>query len=317
MNDSDKSAALDRIQQIARTHGLSSEEVVARLEGPSAAAGRRNSERLIRRILAYLGALFLLAGALTAVNMFWDDLGSAGRFIASFGTGVVALSLAIAAAKDNRYAAAASPLFLMAALFQTSGLFVFLAEYFPGSDSMLGAIAVFAVMTLQSLALLSVLDKTSLAFLSLFFGFAFLASVLSWLDVDEGLAALVIGISGLLVSWRIRSTPHRALAALTFFVFGALVAFGAFDIVEGEFPLDFGLVGVAGALIYAGVFAASRSLMVIGVLSMLAFLGYFTHEYFADMLSWPVALIVMGLLMLALSSYALKLGRGMNTGHRS
>lgn len=313
MNDppTKKTEALDRIAALVEQHGLSTTEVVDRLDGASVVAGGRGNEWLIRRILAYLGAILVLAGAVTAANLFWDDLGSAGRVLASFGTGLVALVLAIATLKDSRFDAASTPLFLVAALFQTSGLFVFLDEYFGAGDPALGAMAVFGVMTLQSSLLFLSIRRTSLVFLSVFFGFAFLTAVLAWLEVDEGFAALTIGISGLLVSWQIHATPHSAITPLTFFVFGALIAFGAFDLVEGEFPLDFVLVGVAAALVYAGVVARSRSLLVTGVLAMLAFLGYFTGEYFADMLSWPVALIMMGLLMLGLSSYAVKLGRGM------
>ncbi|MBL37970.1 MAG: hypothetical protein CMP07_06135 [Xanthomonadales bacterium] len=303
--------ALDRIAAIVEEHGLSVEEVVERLDGGSGDAGAGRNERLIRRILAYLGAIFVLAGTITAVNMFWDDLGSASRVIASFGTGLSALVLAVATLRDKRYEAASTPLLLVAALFQTSGLFVFLNEYFGGDDPALGAMAVFGVMGLQSLLLFAAIRRTSMVFLSLFFGFAFLASVLAWLDVDDGFGALVIGISGLLVSWRVHETPHRSVTPPAFFVFGALTALGAFDLVEGQFPMDFSLAGVAAALIYAGVVARSRSLLVTGVLAMLGFLGYFTNEYFADMLSWPVALILMGLLMLGLSSYALKLGRRM------
>jgi hypothetical protein len=98
---------------------------------------------------------------------------------------------------------------------------------------------------------------------------------------------------------------------LAYFAFGVCIAAGAFDLFEGGFPFDFALIGVAGALIYGGVLAQSRSLLATGVLAMLAYLGYFTGEYFADMLSWPLALIAMGVLMLALSSYAVQLGRGM------
>lgn len=308
----DRSEALDRIAGIVEEHGLSLEAVVKRLDGTAGVANGQGNERLIRRILAYLGAVFVLAGAVTAVNMFWDDLGSAGRVTATFGTGLAALVLAIATFRDGRYEAASTPLFLVAALFQTSGMFVFLNEYFSGRDPALCAMAVFGVMMLQSLLLFTSIRRTGMVFLSLFFGFSCLASVLAWLDVDEGFAALVIGISGLLVSWRIHASPHRAVTPSAFFVFGALVAFGVFDLVEGEFPLDFSLIGVAAALVYAGVVARSRSLLVTGVLAMLAFLGYFTAEYFADMLSWPVALIVMGFLMLGLSSYAVKLGRRMH-----
>ena len=45
---------------------------------------------------------------------------------------------------------------------------------------------------------------------------------------------------------------------------------------------------------------------------MLAYLGYYTREYFADVLGWPVALILFGLVLLALSGYAFKLGQGMS-----
>ncbi|MEX2500342.1 MAG: DUF2157 domain-containing protein [Wenzhouxiangellaceae bacterium] len=300
--------ALERIAALAEEYGITTGEIAERL---GADAGGRRGDRLIRRILAYLGAIFVLAGAVTAANMFWADLGSPARVIASLGSGLVALVLAVATSRDHRYQAASTPLFLIAALLQTAGLFVFLDEYSSGREPALGAMAVFGVMTVQSLLLLSSIRRTSLAFLSVLFGFAFLASALSWLDVDGGFSALVIGVSGLLVSWGIHSTAYRAFTPLTFFVFGGCLAFGAFDLVEGEFPLDFVLVGVAAVLVYAGVLARSRSLLVAGVLSMLAYLGYFTDEYFADMLSWPVALIVMGLLMLGLSSYAVKLGRGM------
>lgn len=87
----------------------------------------------------------------------------------------------------------------------------------------------------------------------------------------------------------------------------------AFDLVEGAFPLDFQLVGVAAGLVYGGVLAQSRSLLVVGIVSMLCYLAYYTNEYFADMVSWPVALIVLGLAMVGLSGYAVKLGRGMET----
>lgn len=310
--DADKRDALDRIAEIARASGLSIDEIVEHLKRADGGNDQR-SERLVRRILAYLGAIFVLAGAITAANMFWDELGSVGRVVASLGSGMAVLVVAVATLRDDRFEVATTPLFLIAALLQTLGLFVFLDEYLDGDDPALGAMAVFGVMTVQSLLLFASNRRTDMVFLAVFFGSALLASTLIWLETDEGFAALAIGISGLLVSWRIHATAYRAITPLTFFVFGTLIAFGAFDVVEGDFPLDFSLIGVAVAMIYAGVVARSRSLLVAGVFAMLAYLGYFTREYFADMLSWPVALILMGMLMLGLSSYALKLGRGMRS----
>ena len=38
-------------------------------------------------------------------------------------------------------------------------------------------------------------------------------------------------------------------------------------------------------------------------------MSYFAFEYFADVIGWPVALIILGLCMMGLSAYAVKLGR--------
>lgn len=304
-----RSEALRRIAALADQHGLTREEILEHLGGGTE-SGR--GERLLRRILAYLGAVFVLVGAVTAVNLFWADMGSAARVIASFGSGLVATILAIATLKDRRFSAASTPLFLVGALLQTGGLFVFLDETFTDGDAAVASMAIFGVMALQSVALFSWARRTDLAFLSVFFAFACLAAAFAWLDIDEGLSALVLGTSGLLVAWRIDATAYRGFVPLAYFVFGACVAFGAFDLVEGAFPLDFALVGIAAGLVYAGVLAHSRSLLVVGVVSMLCYLAYYTNEYFADMVSWPVALIILGLAMVGLSGYAVKLGRGMS-----
>jgi len=40
---------------------------------------------------------------------------------------------------------------------------------------------------------------------------------------------------------------------------------------------------------------------------MLVYTGYFTAKHFANMLSWPIALMLIGIALIALSSLALRL----------
>jgi hypothetical protein len=47
------------------------------------------------------------------------------------------------------------------------------------------------------------------------------------------------------------------------------------------------------------------------VIVLLSYLGYFTQEYFADTLGWPIALIVFGAVLLAASGFAIRLGQRM------
>ena len=86
-----------------------------------------------------------------------------------------------------------------------------------------------------------------------------------------------------------------------------MFACGTFSILNDIPVVDFLLIGVASGMIYMSVIAQSRSLLVASVLVMIGYLGYFTAEYFFDLVAWPIAVIMMGFVMIGLSRYAVKL----------
>ena len=303
-----KDEALARIAALADESELSADDIVEYLGTPRRTQGGRGQARLAQRILASLGGVFVLAGWLSAVDLFWAEMTVAARVLAVFGPGLAALVVGLATRTDTRFQAASTPLFLIAGLLQPTGLFILLDAYSHGGDPVVASILVFGVLALQWMLLFVWGQMTSQLFLSVLFAVAWLASTFSWLDFDGDFSALVIGVSGLLVTWRIDQTRFRGFAPLAWFSFAMATAFGAYGLLEGEFPFDFLLIGVAAGLIHLGVQARSRALLVAGVVSMLGYLGHFTDEYFADLLSWPIALIVTGLLMLGVSGYALRLG---------
>lgn len=303
-----KEQALQTIVNLAQEHDITAEEIGARLIKDSTKT-KKAGNVLIMRIMTYIGALFVFSGLASLVGLIWDDLGSAARVIVTFGPGLVALLLALAAFKDERYVKAVTPLLLIAAFLQPAGLFVFLNEYFTGNDAALAAMIVFGPMALQMLALFKAMKQASPLFFTLFFGFGFFWAAMDKTGIDGDLACTVIGISGLLISHAVNKTPYRAFVPLTYFIFALMTAGGAFALVHEIPPLDFLLIGLAAFMVYASVIAQSRSFLVASVITMLGYLGYYTNEYFADMLSWPLALIIMGLLMLGVSSYAVKLGQ--------
>lgn len=305
--------ALDQIVDLAQTHDITTDEIAARLISGST-KNTRGSHAIFKTIVAYLGGIFIFAGLSTLVGMFWDHYNSATRVIVSFGPGVIALIMGIATLKDPRYVKASTPLFLIAALLQPTGLFVFMNEYFSGDDAKLAAIIVFGPMALQMGLLFWALKRTNLLFLCLTFAFAFFWAAMEKLDIDGEIISLILGLSGLLITYSVNRTPYRAFTPFTYFIFAFCFAYGVFDLLGGAFPLDFLLIGIAAAMIYTSVLAQSRSLLVASVITMLGYLGYYTHEYFADMVSWPIALIIMGVIMLGLSSYAVKLGQNIRRG---
>lgn len=300
--------ALEHIIKVATKHNITADEITARMISDQGARDKQ-SGRLIKVILTYLGGVFIFAGLTSLVGMFWDELGSAARVVVSFGPGLIALILGVSTLKDPRFTKASTPLFIISAALQPTGLFVFLSEYFEGDDAVLASIIVFGPMALQMGVLFWALRQTSLLFFTILFATAFFWAGLDKVGLDEDIIAVVLGLSGVMISYAANTTVYRAFTPFTYFVYAMLFAFGLFEVLENSFPLDMVLIGVAGVMIYSSVTAQSRSLLVAGVISMLGYLGYYTQEYFADMVGWPIALIVMGGAMIGISSYAVKLGQ--------
>ncbi len=305
---SDKEKALGKIVDLAEKNSLTIDDIAAYFVR-HAAGTPQGANSIVMKLLTYVGGLFIFAGISAFVALIWDDLNSAARVIITLGPGLIALIMGLAALKDERYIKAATPLFLIAAFLEPAGLFVFLSEYFDGDDAALATMVVFAPLAAQMGLLFYAKKQTSMLFFTVIYAFAFLGAAMEKLDVDGDLVATVLGLSGLLISHAINKTPHRAFVPFTYFIAAFCMAGGAFALLESAFPFDFLLIGVAAAMIYASVIAQSRSFLVASVIVMLGYLGYYTGEYFADVTGWPIALIVMGMVMLGISSYAVKLGQ--------
>ena len=129
-----------------------------------------------------------------------------------------------------------------------------------------------------------------------------------WIGIEPPQAPLVMGLTGLLVCWGLDRTPHAAISPFYYFWAGLVTAAASFDLFAHS-PYDVLLIGVASAMIYLCTRVGSRTLLTISVLALLAYLGYFTDEYFKNIVGWPIALIIMGFVMMGVSVFAVKLGR--------
>lgn len=301
-----RQAALSEIVRLAREHHIDADEIAANL---THAPAPERQKGLVGRLFNYIGGIFVFAGICVLVSMIWDDIGSAQRVIVTFGTGLCAFILGMTALKDPRFEKAATPLFLVSALLQPTGIFVFLKEYLPETgDPLLAATLVFAVMTAQQgLAFLQT-RRTSLLFLAMAFWNFFLGTAMAWLDMSENWMFIMLGFAMLSVTWGIGRTPHRAITPFWYLIGGVMLLSAWWEQFEGTI-LDLSFLGVSAFLVYLAIAAGSRSLLFISVLGLLGYLGYFAEEYFADVVGWPICLIVLGFAMMGLSAYALKLGQ--------
>ncbi|MBU0800411.1 MAG: DUF2157 domain-containing protein [Alphaproteobacteria bacterium] len=302
--DIKRETALADIAARARQHNITPDDIAAYMlahEGNSPAA----QTNILIRLLSYLGGLLVFTGMGYFISQQWEYFDSVSRVLITFGPGLIALILGVATLRDERYINAATPLFLIAAFMQPTGFFVLLHEYFTGDDAALACIIVFTPLMLQMLLLFSQLKRTSLLFFAFIYGTAVYGALMDKAGMDGDVIAAVIGFSGLLVSAALNRTPYRTFVPFTYFVYAACFAGGCFALLEDS-RADILLIAIGGLMIFASVKAQSRSFLCASVLTMLCYLCYYTEQYFASSLGWPLALIFIGLFMIMISSYAVK-----------
>ncbi len=301
-----KDKALQTIAELARQHNITLDEIGACLTKDNL---KSKEGKWLTRLLGYLGAAFIFGGLVLLIGMIWDDLGSASRVIITYGPGLVAFILGIVVLHDSRFEKASTPLFLKSALLLPTGMFVFLHEYAEGDDPQLAALIVFALLAFQFLGIFSKLKRTSLLFFGYLFWNAALGILMDRVGIPGDMLGITLGLSILMVAWSLDKTYHRAIAPFWYFIGGIGFLWSVFDLVENSFPLDIAYLPLTVFLMLLSTRIHSRTLLLVSTFALLGFLGYFTAEYFANVTGWPIALMIMGFLLIGISAYAVKLGK--------
>lgn len=127
-------------------------------------------------------------------------------------------------------------------------------------------------------------------------------------NISGDILGIALGLSIIMITWEIDKTPHRAIAAF-WYVIGSLgFLWSVFDFVEGS-PFDLLYLPFTILMMFMSVRIKSRSLLLVSTFALLGYLGYFTGQYFAHTVGWPVALIVMGFVLIGISAYAVRLSK--------
>ncbi len=296
--------ALQKIAELAAQHQFEPDEIFNAINTLPAPDQAQRSTGILAKILAYLGGIFVLAGIAIFIGMQWEQFGSAARVLVTLGVGFAIYLFALATMTDERFSGVTTPMLLIAALLQPTGIVVMLNEYARGGDPKHGLLFMCGVMLVQQLLSFLAKQRTVLLFTSLFFGAAGFGTLGDILHVDLEIVALALGIGLICLSYAIDRTRHRVITPLWYFAGSAFFLYGAFDVLEGS-PLEIIFFGVAAGIMYLGTVVRSRTLLFSSVIALMGFTGYF----FRDSLANAFGLIVMGFLLIGLSALAMKLNR--------
>ena len=300
-----KQDALQDIVAIARNHQISADEITKALREPSAMADRR-SAGVLSKLFGYIGGIFVFAGIGVFISMYWGDFDSATRVIVTLGIGFVAYMMSILCLNDQRYERAATPLMLMSLVLQPMGIFVMLDEYASGGDPRYGVLFMAAFMLIQQSLTFMAKRLTVMAFAAVLFATIFLVTLFDLWEMDSDLIGIVMGISLICIAYALGRSSHLAIAPFWYLVGSLSLLISIFDVVKRS-PIEPLYLGVSAFVIFLSTAVRSGVLMLVGTLSMLCYIGYFTAEHFANTLGWPIALVIIGSAFIGISAMAVRL----------
>ena len=269
----------------------------------------------IMRLLYVVGAIFITLGVLYLISQIWEDLGSAGRILITLGVGFVFAGTGSFFMLRDPARGLGTVFHAIGGCIIPGGAMVTLDEMGVDFDTSwpitltIGMIFVFyAALTFVHrqgiLTLWTIVNGTALAYL-------LMDSLLPAASGEQyDYLTMTIGISYLLLAYLFRNDWNERLTPLLYF-FGAIGFYGAAltqvpdrVFMEILFPfLAFGGLALSVALLH------SRLVLVISNLAIIGYIIYFTAEYFADSIGWPVALILLGFIIIGIGYFSINLNR--------
>jgi len=302
---SSKEDALAEVVDIIKRHNLSLADISSALEGGQDFKARTSSS-ILSRLFGYVGGIFIFVGLAIYVGMKWDDLNSAGRILLTLGSGFCAFVMALVCTTDQRVERAATPLFLVAALLQPTGIIVMLNEYSRGGDPAYGLLFMNAVMAIQQGCVFWAKQRAVLALSTIVFALGFFTIAFDLMHIDHDLIGVTIGASLMCVAWSLDTSRHKSIAPLCYF-FGSIVFLSAAYHWLRHSPIEVLFLGLACGCIFISTVARSRTLLLVGTLALIGYLGDYIAEHFAHNLNAPLLVMLVGFLLIALGVVAVQI----------
>ena len=270
---------------------------------------------IITRLLFIIGAIFITMGVLYLVAQLWDDLNSASRITITLGLGLVFAAVGSWFMHLDAKRDIGSVFHSIGGFLVPGGALVTLEEMGSNLDTS-WPITLSIGMVFAFYSLLTWYHRrVVLSFFAFANGTAFAYLLLNSLqptlygDAYDYLT-LCIGASYLIYAHLFREDWNARLVPLLLF-FGSIGLLGAafaqiFDTVLMEMLYPF--LAFGGMVVSVSVLR-SRMTLTVSTFAVIAYVIYFTAEYFADSIGWPVALILLGFVVMGIGYFSISLNR--------
>lgn len=325
----DKMTLLDAVRDLAASGELTEAEIVAavREAAGTPAAEIADRGRRYSKLLYFIGGGVIFIGIVAFIAQVWDDLGSVMHVVVTLGAGLAAFTSGVLLSWHGKLGAAGPAFFLIAALVLPLGMAVALDE--AGLDpEKLGLQSLMALVLLAAfLAVYRLFRASSLLVYAIVYAtWAFFAITGFMAGPDPRFAKaeffeyriLAVGLAFLVLGWAFSGTERDGLSG-PLYTFGSLAFLGSALALGGWKPSqnvfwELIFPGLVFVVLYLSVTLRSMALLTFGSLFLGAYLAKITGEYFSDSMGWPLALMVLGLLLMGVGYLTFRLKRIADSG---
>lgn len=270
---------------------------------------------LITRLLFIVGAIFITLGVIYLVSQLWDDLNTFSRISITLGLGIIFAGVGSWFLIEEAEREIGNVFHAIGGFMVPGGALITLDEMGTSFDSSWPITLTIGMVFLFYLILTALHKRVVLNFFCFANGTALAYLLLDSLvptasgDLYDYLT-MCIGASYLTYAHLFREDWNAKLVPLLLF-FGAVGFYGAGIaqitdslLMEMVYPfLAFGGMVLSVSVLH------SRIALTISTFAVIAYIIYFTAEYFADSIGWPVALILLGFTIIGIGYFSIKLNR--------
>jgi hypothetical protein len=320
----DKVTLLEAVRGLAAAGELTEAEVIAAVRE---AADPRTAEVAARsgrysKLLYFVGGGVIFIGIVAFIAQVWEELGPFMHVVVTLGSGLAAFTAGVLLSWHGRLGAAGQAFFLIAALVLPLGMAVTLDE--AGLEpAKLGLQSLMALVLLAAFLVVYRLfgDASLLVYAIVFATWAFFAITGFIVGADPRFAGkeffehrtLAVGMAFMVLGWAFSATERDGLSG-PLYAFGSLAFLGSALALSGWKPSqnafwELVFPGLVFGVLYLSVHLRSKALLTFGSLFLGAYLAKITGEYFSDSMGWPLALIVLGLLLMGVGFLTFRLKR--------
>ena len=292
-------------------------QIVGKYSSPQAAETNEKSSRLLQ-ILSFIGGGIIFLGVAFWIGQEWRHFGSFAKIVSTLGISIGFFVSAVLLGKTEEQSTLSNVFFLLSALLMPLGLGVTYDELDLNLEPYPTATLIALILSGVFFAAYCLFKRNLLLFISIVFVTILFFVCSDWLVQDVPRLAffdrgehftfyrlMAAGLSWICLGHAFMHSDKRSLTSW-------LYMFGSFTVLLTGLLLgdwkpnqsafwEIVYPGLALGFVFLSVHLKSRSFLVFGALGFGAYLCKITAEYFSDSLGWPLALILMGMSLIAIA----------------